>query len=353
MTAIQSARLLPAVVLIGCFLEGCGKSRPSPAPSIEFTKIPPFAEGSALKFYEIAGRAKGAGPGQRVILYARSGLWWVQPMADKAITPLDSQSEWSNHTHPGSAYAALLVAPGFHPSSKMDFLPPVGPFVLAVAEVQGTVPPEPSRRVVMFDGYEWRVRSSPNDPGGTRNEYDVSNAWTDPAGSLHLRIAGSPAHWTSAGINLSRSLGYGTYRFVVRDVSHLEPSAVFTMRTWDDSGPTHEMDIEMSRWGDPAARNGQFAIQPYYIPANTFQFNSPAQRVTFMLRWEPEKASFKVFPGAVSNWDSSAAVEHMFTSAVPPAGEERINLDLYVFGNNPTPLQHPNEVIVEKFEFLP
>ncbi len=353
MTSLQPARFLPALALMVCSFPSCFKARPPAAPSIEFTQVPPFAEGTALKLYDIAGRAKGAQPGQRVVLYARSGVWWVQPLSDKPFTSLDSHSVWSNRTHPGSAYAALLVTPGFHPPSKMDVLPEVGSFVVAIAQTQGAVVREQPRGVVMFDGYEWRVRSTPNNPGGTVNQYDVSNTWTDAQGLLHLRISGTPGHWTSAEINLNRSLGYGTYRFVVRDISHLQPAAVFTMRTWDASGPTREMDIEISRWGNPVSKNGQFVIQPYYVPANTFQFLTPPARVTFMLRWEPEKASFKVFPGAVSNWDSHAASEHIFTSAVPPAGEERINLDLYVFGNDQTPLRHGDEVIVEKFEYLP
>ena len=39
----------------------------------------------------------------------------------------------------------------------------------------------------------------------------------------------------SAEVKLSRSLGYGSYRFVVQDVAHLEPAAVFALFTWDDS----------------------------------------------------------------------------------------------------------------------
>lgn len=31
----------------------------------------------------------------------------------------------------------------------------------------------------------------------------------------------------------THSLGYGTYRFVVRDISKLEPSEVFSLFTWD------------------------------------------------------------------------------------------------------------------------
>ena len=36
---------------------------------------------------------------------------------------------------------------------------------------------------------------------------------------------------------LTRSLGYGTYRFVVRDVSHIDPSNVFSIFTFDYSDP--------------------------------------------------------------------------------------------------------------------
>ncbi len=37
-------------------------------------------------------------------------------------------------------------------------------------------------------------------------------------GFLHLKIAKTPAGWSSAEVDLSRSLGYGSYRFVVGDI---------------------------------------------------------------------------------------------------------------------------------------
>ena len=55
-------------------------------------------------------------------------------------------------------------------------------------------------------------------------------------------------------MSLTRRLGYGTYRFVVRDVGHLEPGAVLTLFTWEGAAADQnhrEMDIEISRWGDP------------------------------------------------------------------------------------------------------
>ena len=72
---------------------------------------------------------------------------------------------------------------------------------------------------------------------GSRNFFDPANVWTDERGALHLRISGRPGKWTAAELKLTRSLGYGTYKFQVRDVSHLEPSAVLTLihlgRRWN------------------------------------------------------------------------------------------------------------------------
>ena len=71
------------------------------------------------------------------------------------------------------------------------------------------------------------VRESEGETSGTPNVYQAANAWTDQSGFLHLRIAGQTGRWTSAQVKLPRNLGYGSYRWVVRDVAHLEPAAVF------------------------------------------------------------------------------------------------------------------------------
>ena len=112
-----------------------------------------------------------------------------------------------------------------------------------------------------------------------------------------------PGKWTSAEVILTRSLGYGTYSFVVRDTSQLEPSAAFGMFTWDDLGVEQnhrEIGIEISRWGDAASQNAQYVIQPYYVAANVARFTAPAGRLTHSFRWEPGRVSFKTVAGAGS-----------------------------------------------------
>jgi len=125
---------------------------------------------------------------------------------------------------------------------------------------------------------------------------------------------------------------------------------VFAMVTSDPNTISSEMNIEISRWGEFAGRNGQFVIQPYYIPANTVQFQVPAGISTFMLRWSAGRASYEAWSGENAN---TLLREHVFTSGVPSPATESVHLNLYVFGNTRNPLRQGTEVVVDSFEYLP
>ena len=322
------------------------------APSIEFTRLPPAGEGSPDVVDTIEGKVTGARPDHRLVLFARSGLWWVQPTAEQPFTAIEDGARWKSTTHPGSAYAAVLVGPGYRPPTTTATLPEVGGTVLAVAVAEGNRLAQPAQPKIEFSGYEWELRRTASSRGGTRNQYDPANVWKDSQGFLHLRIAKQDQDWTSAEVRLTRSLGYGSYRFVVRDVSHLEPAAVFSIFTWDDAGPPREMNLEFSRWGETASKNGQYVIQPYYMPANVFRFHAPAGRLTNWLQWQPGRISFRTVEGASSGTGREVA-SHAFTSGAPSPGGESVHINLYVYGNRSNPLRNGCEVIVEQFEYLP
>jgi hypothetical protein len=332
----------------GGTLTGCGISKAGLEPSIKFTRIPPAGDGSPDKLEEIEGRVTGARPGQRIVLFALSGVWWVQPITEHPFTPIRADSTWTNSTHPGVAYAALLVDSRYRPPLTANTLPEKGGPVRAVATVRGTQSQSP-RRILQFSGYQFETRETASDRSGSLNFYDPANAWTDGQGLLHLRVTRQREHWVSAEVKLSRSLGYGSYRFVVRGVTQLEPAAVFAMFTWDDQGPSREMDIEISRWGEPEDKNAQYVIQPYVVPANTVRFSAPAGPLTFWMDWQPGRMSFKT----IRKSSESVVAEHVFTSGVPAAGNERIYMNLWAYSNKRYHLQNEFEVIIEKFEFLP
>jgi hypothetical protein len=79
-----SALLLGACVA----LNGCQSHRANRLPAIESTKIPPAAQGGKEKSDTIAGRVVGARPGHQIVIYARSGAWWVQPILTSKLRPV-------------------------------------------------------------------------------------------------------------------------------------------------------------------------------------------------------------------------------------------------------------------------
>ncbi|MBV9613208.1 MAG: hypothetical protein JO091_12090 [Acidobacteriaceae bacterium] len=301
----------------------------------------------------IEGRVIGSHPGQRIVVYARSGTWWVQPLVSEPFTSIRRDSRWTNATHLGTEYAALLVEPGFRPSPRTDVLPARGGPVAAVAIVTGQeFPPSP---VIQFSGYEWRARDAPSTRGGW-HAYDPRNAWTDASGALHLRVKKISGKWTCAEVTLTRSFGYGTYSFVVRDTSRLESAVAFSMFTWDYAGSGHnnrEMDIEISRWGDPASDNAQFVVQPFHIPSNVVRFTTPSGVLTHSFRWQAGSVSFRTVRGSKYGDKAHAVAEHTFASGVPSPGIESVRLNLYALDVAKVPLQNGAEVVVEKFQYLP
>jgi hypothetical protein len=50
---------------------------------------------------------------------------------------------------------------------------------------------------------------------------------------------------------------------------------------------------------------------------------------------------------------SGIVAAHVFTSGIPSPGSETLHINLYVFDNKRSPLQHEVEVIIEKFQYLP
>jgi len=127
------------VFLVGlCMLPaGCGARNPGVGPSIEFTKVPLAGHGGPDRLDTIEGRVVRARPGQQIVLFARWGPWWVQPLADQPFTSIQSDSTWRNSTHFGTEYAALLVAPGYRPPATIEVLPNEGAGVLVVAVTKG------------------------------------------------------------------------------------------------------------------------------------------------------------------------------------------------------------------------
>src|SRR6201997_2294858 len=333
-----------SVLLMYFVLTGCHSSSRNSAPTVAFSQVPAAHQESPYKTdineardYKtdiIEGRATGSRPEQRIVLYAKTdGRWGVCRQSGQPFTDIKTDGRWKGSVHLGIQYAALLVDPTYIPPEQAESLPIVGNGVVALAVVngEGPAPVLPSPKILNFSGYEWTSSTGPIFRAGSRNFFDPANVWTDESGALHLRISGSPGKWSVAELKLTRSLGYGTYRFQVRDISHLEPSALLTLITWDGVGTERnrrELDVELGRWGYLDNDNVHYVVQPYYVPANFVAFRMPAGVYSHSFRWEPGQVTFSTVAG-LGNTDAGRVInQHVFTSGVPSPDGQTVRIAL-------------------------
>jgi hypothetical protein len=126
---------------------------------------------------------------------------------------------------------------------------------------------------------------------------------------------------------------------------------VFGLFTWDWAAADQnysELDIEMSRWGDPAIKNVQYVVQPFYLPANVFRFSMPKGAAMHSLEWQPGRISF-----TTTRPSGSVVAHHEFKTAAPSPGLESVHMNLYAFHGGKVPPDKGAEVVIEKFEYLP
>lgn len=225
--------VLPFAVLccLLILLNGCRASRDSGKPSIHFIQVPRHVSiGGPADLDPVRGTVSGSKPGEKIMIYSLTeGTWWVQPFRSRAFTEIAGDGSWSNVSHLGSQYAALLVNENHQVSARLTSLPAVGGDVLAVAFSPGDSNRPPDPKPLHFSGYDWKVRSGGGDIGGALCDYQAPNAWVDDKGYLHLLMGEQGGDWHCAGVTMAHSLGYGTYRFVVADSAHFPPSAILDM----------------------------------------------------------------------------------------------------------------------------
>jgi hypothetical protein len=339
-------------------LAGCRRgAKQEPEVKITFTQVPQRDSGDRNVQDVMEGKISGARPGQQLVVYSKSGgLWWLQPLITSPFTEILPGGVWRIETHLGTEYAVLLVDPSYSPAGTLSQLPKKGLGITAVAITPGQE--KSSSFFVDFSGYTWRVRWKPSNRGGSVNPYHPENVYTDPSGALHLRIVQRGQQWTCSEVNLTRSLGYGTYSFTVEDTSRLEPAAVFGIFTWDystDRDNHREFDLNVGRWGAPDNKNAEFVLQPGFVPANISRFVVPADKLKYTIVWEPGRLNMTA-SRASGTGRPAVVASHTFTSEVPTPGSESLRMSLFIYsdGNGKSQrIEHPAEVVVDRFEFLP
>ncbi len=114
------------------------------------------------------------------------------------------------------------------------------------------------------------------------------------------------------------------------------------MLTANDS---KEMDIEQAQWGDSAAPNFDFWVQPGYSNYELFNLPYTTLDTTFLINWQPTYVQFSVIEGSklMESWTCDQARNASGVHAI---------MNLWQ-SNGPPSNGQPVEVVFKSFEFTP
>lgn len=222
-------------------------------------------------------------------------------------------------------------------------------------------------RTLEFSGRTWRVKG-PGYYGPGPNLFSnlANHVWVDANGRLHLTLKSASGQWYSTEVAAEDPLGYGDYIFTtVGRLDLLDPKVVFGLFIWQygrcyDTGflwwnPYNEIDVEFSRWGNPANGIGQFVAQPYDYPGNIRRFDATFatdELTSHAFRWLSDRVEFRSWRGG-PNDETPANMIHAWTYTgphIPRPEQPRVHLNLWRFDTPPAVAQ---EVVLDAFTFVP
>lgn len=223
--------------------------------------------------------------------------------------------------------------------------------------------------------------------GPGNNKFTSNTVSLANANELTLQYKKVGATWEASEVRvlLPQNLmpfSYGTYKFSIKSVSTIDSSTgrvlapnlsedlVLGLFTWDDTEDyashenyNHEVDIEISRWGDPNNADAQFVVQPPEDPhyhrfftgaGNTY---SPGGK-TYEFTWNPTSISWLSSGGETHSYTTKQALESNlpdYVQCLPANMEVRLNI-----WNKNGPVApagmadtHIAQVVVDGFTFTP
>lgn len=223
-------------------------------------------------------------------------------------------------------------------------------FLCSVAAAAQSVPA--SGGSIRFSGYDWRVKTSSGEKVGPGPNYFGDQSVELAPEGLKIKVVEQDGHYVCGEIVSQRSFGYGTYRFTLgSNIDNLASNLVLGLFTWsDDPEYDHrELDVEISRWGDPDNDNAQFVVQPYNSPDHIIRFSIPPGLAgsVYEFKWAPGRVDFRAEgPGG------RAIKTETFTHRIPAEGGENARVNLWLVSGR-APAAGVKEVIITKFDFSP
>jgi hypothetical protein len=225
----------------------------------------------------------------------------------------------------------------------------------------------PGGATLEFAGRTWRVKG-PGFYGPGPNWFGDAPANADVIdGEMRLAIRGAPGSWSSTEVVLEEPLGYGDYVFTTRGrPDTLAPNVVLGLFLWqyppcyepaNTWNQHNEIDVELSRWGDPAADLAQFVVQPWDAPGNIARFDIDyawGEHVSYAFRWRPDRVEYRAWRGGAGDEATAPQIAAWtYTGPHLPRPEQpRIHMNLWHLDDGPSDGLEQT-VTVADFAFVP
>lgn len=208
-----------------------------------------------------------------------------------------------------------------------------------------------AQTTIQFAGINWNIRSGTGGPGPNNWSNSSNSVWVDANGYLHLKIRKAGSSWYCAEIYAQQSFGYGGYRFyVASNVENYDPNIVVGLFTYENDN--REIDIEFSRWGNSSNVDGWFTVHPPpYNSSNqeSFPLNLSSDYSTHKFIWNSSNIFFQSYHGYSESLPSSDSLINQWTytgNNNPPAGNERLHINFWLYSGNPPINQQEAELII-------
>lgn len=208
---------------------------------------------------------------------------------------------------------------------------------------------------IVWSGLTWNIKSGTGlGPGNNNWLANSSSVWVDGEGNLHLKIRKIGTKWYCAEINAKPLLGYGDYTFQISsNVENLDKNIVLGLFTYETD--TREIDIEFSRWSDPLNQAGWYNVQPSSSTNHHgFSLNLTNELSTHKFIWNPSEVFFQSYFGHYQYLPEKEKLISEWTytgTQIPPAGNERVILNLWLYKGVPPSDLKEAEVVIKSFTF--
>jgi hypothetical protein len=300
-----------------------------------------------------------------------AGGWWTKPTFAQPYVEIKQDLTWEAiYTTGGSddqasQLLAVLTPRGYFPPASAGS--PVLPQELAERGFPRALADRGERRIE-FAGLRWSVKDLFWDPGPNSFSNSSRNVWVDSEG-LHLRISQVGGRYVCAEVVSERAFGYGRYVWTVAGpVGRLNENVVLGLFTFDLAAPQaayREVDVEFSRWGDPASpTNAQYVVQPFDRPGHLHRFSMPPDEeiTTHVLDWRPDRIRFQSYRGDFAEAPPADALlqEWVYPPSgvqpaprVPEPGAGNVRMNLWLYQSRPPSDGREVAIIIRRFLHIP